>query len=148
MRRTETVDLSTLEYCAKNFPDDQAVGDEVALLRRIPHWHFHYDRKLKRYRPSSAAFEDDSDGDPMSVYRNDIITSEQGTVERVMVGYKDFGLVALGARYLRSKEQTVFPDRLPEESSHTKVCGPKTDSRRRGFAKQARWVIPPPMHNV
>lgn len=107
--------------------------------------HFYYDRRLERYRPSSAAFEDDSDGDPMSVYRMDVITIEQGTVERVMVGHAGFGLVALEAGRFRSKQQTIFPDPLPEESSHSKVCGPKTDSRRRWFAKQASWVIPPPM---
>ena len=106
--------------------------------------HFYYDQTLERYRPSSAAFEDDSDGDPMSVYRNDVITAEQSTVERVMVGHEGFGLVALEAGRLRSKQQTIFPNPLPEESSHAKVCGPKTASRRRGFAKQALWVIPPP----
>ena len=136
--------MSTQGDCAKNFPDDQAVGDEIALLRRIPPVHFYLDKRLRRFRPSSAAFEGNSDGDPMSVYRNDIIASEQGTVERVMVGHDGFGLVALEAGQFRSRQQTIFPDPLQEESSHTKVCGPKTDSKRRWFAKQARWVIPPP----
>ena len=72
--------------------------------------HFYYDKRLDRHRPSSAAFEDDSDGDPMSVYRRDVITSEQGTVERVMVGHEEFGLVALDAGRFRSREQTIFPD--------------------------------------
>ena len=106
--------------------------------------HFYYDHRLERYRPSSAAFEDDSDGDPMSVYRIDVITSEHGTADRVMFGHEGFGLVALEAGRFRSRQQTIFPDPLPEESSHTKVCGPKTDSRRRWFAKQALWVISPP----
>ena len=136
--------MSTQEDCAKNFPDDAAIGDEIALLRRIPPMHFYYDKRLGRYRPSSAAFEDDSDGDPMSVYRIDVITSEEGTVERVMVGHEGFGLVALEAGRFRSRQQTIFPDPLPGESSHAKVCGPKTASRRRSFAKQASWMIPPP----
>lgn len=136
--------MSTAEDCAKNFPDDQSVGDEVALLRRVPPRHFFFDPRLGRIRPSSAAFEDDSDGDPMSVYREDVIVSERGTVERVMLGHEEYGLAALAAGQFRSRQQTVFSDRLPEESSHTKVCGPKTDSNRRWFAKQAEWKIPPP----
>ena len=80
----------------------------------------------------------------MSVYREDIIISEQGTVERVMFGHEEYGLVALTAGQFRSRQQTIFSDRLPEESSHTKVCGPKTDSNRRWFAKQAEWTTPPP----
>ena len=129
--------MSSPEDCAKNFPDDQTVRDETALLRRIPPMHRYFDHGLGRARPSSAAFEDDSDGDPMSVYRDDIIASEEGTVERVMVGHDGFGLVALAAGQFRSRQQTIFSDPLPAESSHSKVCGPKTASNRRWFAKQA-----------
>lgn len=139
--------MSTQEDCGKYFPDDPGVRDETDLLRRIPPMHFYYDQTLKRYRPSSAAFEDDSDGDPMSVYRKDVITSEQSTVKRVMVGHEGFGIVALEAGRFRSEQQTIFPNPLPEESSHTKVCGRKTASRRRRFAKQAIWVISPPMQD-
>lgn len=138
--------MSTQEDCAKNFPDDQAVRDEIALLRRVPPRRFCCDQRLERHCPGSAAFEDDSDGDPMSVYRSDVIASERGIVERVMVGHKGFGLVALDAGRFRSRKQTIFPNPLPEETSHAKVCGPKTASRRRWFAKQAQWLIPPPEH--
>lgn len=136
--------MSTPEDCARNFPDDPAISDEAALLRRIPPWHFVSDEKLGRTRPSSAAFEDDADGDPMSVYRRDVIESEGADLQRVMVGHLGFGLASLTAGQVRSKHQTVFPDPLPEESSHAKVCGQKTDAVRRWFAKQAIWVIPPP----
>ena len=93
---------------------------------------------------SSAAFEDDADGDPMSVYRRDVIDSEGGDVRRVMAGHARFALASLTAAQVRSKRQTVFPDPLPEESSHAKVCGPKPESVRRWFASEAGWVIPPP----
>jgi hypothetical protein len=135
--------LSTPEECARNFPDDAAVTDTTALLRRIPQRHFFFDQKLGRMRPSSAAFEDDEDGDPMSVYRRDVIESEGATVQRVMIGHVGFALASLTAGQVRSRGQTVFPDPLPEESSHAKVCGPKSDSVRRWFATQAVWVIPP-----
>ena len=68
--------MSTPEDCVRDFPDDPAVKDDAALLRRIPPMHFYFDAKIKRMRPSSAAFEDDADGDPMSVYRRDVIDSE------------------------------------------------------------------------
>jgi len=135
--------LSTREECASNFPNDPGVTDEVALLRRIPPWHFYYDKKLGRTRPRSAAFEDDDDGDPMSVYRRNIIDSEGGDVARVMTGHTGFALASLNAGQYRYKEQTVYPDPLHEESSHTKICGPKPESVRRWFATQSKWVIPP-----
>ncbi len=135
--------MSTFDECARNFPDDPTVADATALLRRIPPWHFILDNKLGHTRPSSAAFEDDEDGDPMSVYRLDVIESEGASVERVMAGHAGFGLASLTAGQMRSKTQTVFPDPLPDESSHTKVCGPKPQSVRRWFAKQAIWVIRP-----
>jgi len=136
--------LSTPEDCARKFPNDPTVGDATELLRRIPDRHFFFDLKLGRVRPSSAAFEDDEDGDPMSVYRRDVIESEGVGLQRVMAGHLGFGLASLTAGQVRSKLQTVFPDPLPEESSHAKVCGQKTNAVRRWFASQAAWVIPPP----
>ena len=129
--------MSTPEDCARNFPNDPSVSGNVALLRRIPHWHFYYDERLGRMRPRSAAFEDDGDGDPMSVYRRDIIDAEGGEVTRVMVGHDGFALASLTAGEVRSRHQTVFPDPLLEESSHAKICGPKPESTRRWFAKQS-----------
>ena len=95
-------------------------------------------------RPSSAAFEDDRDGDPMSVDRKDVIGAEGGDVERVRVGHEGYALAGITAGLVRSREQTVFSDPLPEESSHANVCGPKPPRVRREFAKQAEWVVPPP----
>ena len=120
------------------------MADDVDVLRRIPPWHFHFDKNLNRWRPTSAAFQDDDDGDPMSVYRRDVIESEGGDARRVMTGHEDYALAALTAGQVRSKNQTVFPDPLPEESSHAEICGPKPKSIMRWFARQAAWVIPPP----
>ena len=136
--------MGAADDCARNFPDDPAVADEVKLLRRIPERHFHFDNNLGRIRPSSAAFEDDQDGDPMSVYRQDVIESEKGDIERVMIGHEGYGLASLTAGQVRSKLQTVFPAPLPDESSHAKVCGPKPRGTRRCFSRQAAWVIAPP----
>jgi hypothetical protein len=136
--------LSTPQECARDFPDDPNVADATALLRRIPPWHFYFDSKRGARRASSAAFEDDDDGDPMSVYRRDVIEAEGGHVERVMQGHPGYALASVTAAQVRLKNQTVFPDPLREESSHTKICGPKTGSIKRWFASHAVWVIPPP----
>lgn len=135
--------MGITDDCAKNFPNDTTIGESVALLRRIPPKHFCFDEKLKRCRPSSAAFEDDEDGDPMSVYRLDVIEAEGGHISRVMAGHEGFALASLTAGQVRLKEQTVHPDPLPKESSHTQVCGSKPKSTCRWFAKQAEWALPP-----
>lgn len=133
------------EDCAKKFPDDPSVRDHIRPLRRVPPYHFHFDENLGCLRPSSAAFEDDKDGDPMSVYREDVIQREGDDLARVLKGHDGYGLVALTAGQVRSKNQTVFPDPLPEESSHARLCGPKPKSTRRWFAQQAKWVVLPPV---
>ena len=136
--------MSIQEDCAKNFPNDPKIAHSVVLLRRVPPKHFFLDENLGRWRPSSAAFEDDDDGDPMSVYRQDIIHAEGASIQRVMAGHEDYALASLMAGQVRSKEQTVHPDPLPEESSHTQICGPKQKKTCRWFATQSEWVIPPP----
>ena len=78
----------------------------------------------------------------MSAYRRAIIESEGGSVARVMHGHETYGLVSLGVGVLRTKDQSIHPDPLTEESSHTQVCGPKPRSTCRHFAKEAAWVIP------
>ena len=136
--------MTSPEECRARFPDDPRIADEVPLLRRIPPWHFVCDDNDGSYRPSSAAFEDDDDGDPMSVYRQDVIQAEGGKSERVMLGHEGFGLVAITAGTTREKQQTAHPDPLPEESSHTKICGPKTKGTRKFFTRRSEWIIPPP----
>ena len=79
----------------------------------------------------------------MSVYRQDVIEAEGGVPNRVLANHPDFGLVSISAGQVRSKDQTVRADPVPEESSHTTVCGPKSKSTRRWFARQAQWVVEP-----
>ena len=100
------------EECRERFADDPTIFDTVELLRRIPPWHFVWDENEGLHRPSSSAFEHDRDGDPMSVYRSDVIEEEGDDPKRVMKGHSRFGLVSLASGFVRKKRQTVNPDPL------------------------------------
>jgi hypothetical protein len=127
--------------CAEKFPDDPGVLHQTVLFRRIPPWHFVTDGTGKK-RPSSAAFEDDRDGDPMSVYVSAIIEAEGRSPGSVIVGHPGFALAGIPAGLARERGQTVHPDGR-DDTAHGVVCGKKTDSVRRAFAKQCIWVIEP-----
>ncbi len=78
----------------------------------------------------------------MSVYRQDVI--EGGEPGRVLANHESFGLASISAGHVRSRDQTVHADPVPEEPSHATVCGPKPKSTRKWFARQSEWVVAPP----
>ena len=134
-----------MSFCSEHFPDDASVPDQTDLLRRIPPWHVVSDDNVGGWRPSSAAFEDDDDGDPMSVYLSTVILRESRQPESVLAGHEGYSLAAITAGLARANNQTVHPDPLPEESSHAVVCGekrrPKNNSPRKRFARAAVWIV-------
>lgn len=131
----------------EHFPDDPSITNESDLLRRIPPYHIVMDNNLGARRPSSAAFEDDDDGEPMSVYLAPTLAAEGRAADTVLAGHAGFGLAAITAGLAREKAQTVHPDPLPQESSHTVVCGDKRAGgkkcAKKGFALGARWIVEP-----
>ncbi len=139
-----------MSFCSDNFPDDPSIQNDTGLFRRIPPWHHVFDGNQNRWRPSSAAFQDDGDGDPMSVYLSSVLTAEQRDPSTVLAGHVGYSLASISAGLARSKDQTVHPDPLPEETSHAVVCGEKGTNRknapRKVFASQAVWIVlnPPP----
>jgi hypothetical protein len=130
--------------CSKNFPDDPSIDGSAELLRRIPDWHFVFDENTNAFRPSSAAFEDDRDGHPMSVFRADIILGSGGALERVLTGHQTYALAAITAALARQFQQSIHPDPLHSEPSHAVVCGRKTKAIQRQFARSSRWIVAPP----
>lgn len=135
-------------FCLEHFPDDPSIADETDLLRRIPHWHFVSDQNAGTIRPSSAAFEDDYDEDPMSVYLATVLQAEGREPSSVLAGHPNFALASITAGLARSKNQTVHPEPLPEETSHAVVCGDKRAGNKKSakklFAANAKWVVAPP----
>jgi hypothetical protein len=134
-----------MSFCSENFPDDLSIADATSLFRRIPRWHLFFDHNENRWRPSSAAFEDDDDRDPMSVYLSTVLARENREPSAVLAGHDGYSLAAITARLARANNQTVHPDPLPEESSHAVVCGNKGKDKKsapkRQFAKAAAWVV-------
>jgi hypothetical protein len=124
----------------ENGADDPSIPDEAELWRRIPPWHFYFDEKLGRVRPSKAAFEDDGDGSPMSV----TLAGEAGRPDDALVGHPGFALAAITAGLARSCGQRIVRDPTPNDPAHAVVIGRKTDSIKRRFAREARWVVLPP----
>jgi hypothetical protein len=120
------------------YRDDPTIPDEAELWRRIPHWHVHFDVRLNRLRPASAAFDDDPDSD-MSV----VLADETPGPDAVLAGHQGFALAAITAGLARACGLGVVRDPLPDNPAHAVVFGPKTNAVIRRLARQATWVIAP-----
>lgn len=123
--------------------DDFTITDDDLLLRRVPPSWTVLDENAGGRRPSSAAFQDDADGDPMSIYIRSIILGAGGRPERVLAGHPNFGLAGITAGQARGEDQKVHRDPLPDEPAHGNVCGRKPQGVRRRLAKCAIWVVRP-----
>ncbi|HWZ98331.1 MAG TPA: hypothetical protein VN025_11275 [Candidatus Dormibacteraeota bacterium] len=134
-----------MSYCTEKFPDDLSIEAEESLLRRIPPDHIIFDDNEKRWRPSSAAFEDDRDGDPMSVVLLKILNRDKREPSSVLKGHEDYALASITAGLARQYVQTVHPQPLDEEPAHAVVCGEKTKGKKNApkkkFAQAATWVV-------
>lgn len=122
--------------------DDRSIRAEERLLRRVPPVHIVWSDNQDSYRVSSAAFTNSSDGSGMSVSIEIILERHGLGVEAVLQGYNGFGLVALGAGFVRGHGQVIVKKPVPDDLSHGEVIGDKTRATRRAFAGHAEWVIP------
>jgi hypothetical protein len=134
-----------MSFCSEQYPDDANLSDSSSLFRRIPPWHVFYDENLRRWGPSSAAFEDDDDGDPMSVYLGSVLADEKREPTDVLQGHDGFSLASITAGLARINGQTVHPKPEATESSHAVVCGDKgrknKSAPKRQFAANAVWIV-------
>jgi hypothetical protein len=120
------------------------IPNEAQLLRRIPPWHFIKDENLGQIRPSSAAFDNDDDGSPMSVTWAEMLAQISRSPTDVLTGHEGFALASITAGLARECEQGVAPDPLPEDPAHAVVFGEKPKRIRRKLAYGSYWVISPP----
>jgi len=128
------------------YVDDPTIADEEVLLRRIPRWHFHFDKNLGRWRPSSAAFEDHPDGSPMSVHLISVLEGCGFPVESILADHDGYVVAGIVAGFVRANGQGICRKPRDNYPAHAKVVGPKTERIRKRFAKESSWVINPPVY--
>jgi len=121
--------------------DDKDIRGEDDVWRRVPSSpsQLTYEHDERRWRPSSAAFEDSGPDDPMSA-----LLAREDTPQRALQGrWSGWFLAALGAEMLRADGQGIARDPTEEDPSHVLVFGRKTRKIQRRWAKSARWIVPP-----
>jgi hypothetical protein len=127
-----------------NQADDPTIADEAPIWRRIPPWHVVFDENSRRFRPSSAAFEDHPNGTPMSVLLGEEVLNSGRSPESVLTAYEDFSLVSFSAQLAREIGQGIIRKPIPDEPAHAEVFGKKTASVKKAFSRRCEWVLPPP----
>lgn len=131
--------------------DDPSITDDEVLLRRIPPWQLYWDAGLGAYRPSSQAFDDDGEGDPMSVYLTSVMDHLGFLPDRTLEDQEHgFGVAGILAGSVRDEAQVIQRDPEPGlpahvcDPAHAVVAGAKNGKRRSRIKKRFYWVIPPP----
>jgi hypothetical protein len=120
-------------------PDDPSIPNEATLWRRVPDRHFVTDASGS-IRPSSAAFDDDPDGDPMST----VLARPDRDPFPVLLGNGGWALAAINVGLIRELGWIVERRPEPEEPDHVVVVGNKTQGQRKRVARECGWAIPPP----
>src|SRR4051794_27216980 len=125
---------------ASSAPSDPVpLGPDTLLWRRIPAFHIGFDKNRGCRVVSSAAFDDDSDGEPMSV----VIARPGRAPEEVLRGHAGYGLVAFSVQVAESADQEILRAPMLDEPDHAHISGPKTSSRRKRLRDGAQWVLRP-----
>ena len=120
-------------------PDDLTIPDEAVLWRRIPDRHFTL-QPDGSIRPSSAAFDDDPDGDPMST----VLARPGRDPFPVLLGNEGWALAAIGVALVRECGWVLERRPVDDEPDHVVVIGNKTHGKRKRVARECSWAIPPP----
>jgi hypothetical protein len=120
--------------------DDGSVADSTKLFRRITQQWLVRDDNLDCVRVSSAAFS--SEG--LSVVLEDTLLEGGRQPSDVLSDHPDEYLVSITAELVREHDQAVVRTPTDEEPAHGEVVGKKTKGRRRAFAAESLWVVPPP----
>jgi len=124
------------------YRDDRSIDDDANVWRNIPPWHFVRDQD-GGIRASSAAFDNDKNGSPMSVSLADVVLARGGAPQDMIRLLPGFALAAMTAALVRDCNQGIARDPRPDNPAHALVFGRKTKSIQRKLARRATWVIPP-----
>jgi len=126
------------------------VADTDEALRRVPPLRVVFDPKVEGgRRASSAAFDDDADGSPMSVYLRSIV-EELGLGPDAVTHGKPAGwaVAAVAVQLLLDEEQVVEHDPItggasphPCDPAHAVVWGEKKPKSRRERIARAALLV-------
>ena len=135
----------------KKYSDNEQIQNDHTLWRRIRSDQLIIDSNRGITRPTSAAFEDCPDGDPMSAFWKELHLSKGLTPEHTLYKHDGFFLAGFAAGLSRSLKQLIHldpiegqQDPLENQPAHVLVVGSKTKSVSRTLARECRWEIQPP----
>ena len=119
--------------------DDPSVLDDHELWRRVPAFWVVYDDNRKQYRPTSAAFQNSTGFNGMSV----VLGTDHGDPEGAVSSpnHSTHSLASVSARFARGCSQTLSRAPEPDEPHHGHVAGAKTRSISRKFAAESDWRV-------
>lgn len=118
-------------------PDDVLeFFDESGLLRRVHSSQVVLDKNSGKYRPSSAAFNDNN----LSVDIETILTSRNFDWTFTLKGHEGFSLVRFSAEIARDLGQKVILCEIPGNPAHGEVRGKKTGAVKGKLVEQSEWV--------
>lgn len=123
--------------------NDTSVGGCSELWRRIHPKQIIFDKSLGKIRPSSAAFQDSTDGTPMSVLSARLVGRSGRDEFSVLRSFPNEALAAFTARFARSQRQGIELAPVENEPAHAHVFGSKEKSVRSQFAKHSIWAVEP-----
>ena len=119
-------------------PDDPSIPDDAVVWRQIVPLQIVTGEDGVGALPSTGAFDDSSDGDPMSAI---LASKGRDPKSAVPKRYPDAGVVAFTAKFLRSLGLELERAPEPDEPDHILVRGKKTGSVKKKLKKSAEWVV-------
>lgn len=125
-----------------SFADDPTILDPDPLWRRVRPEQIVRDGDGTR-RPSSAVFQNSSDGSGMSVSLGREAQEAGISPARALADYPGFGLAQLTAGECRAHHQTMQRDPTDADPHHALVSGDKKRATSRALGRLAVWVVLP-----
>lgn len=116
--------------------DDGSVPDDAGLLRRVHPDQVVKDDNTGKYRPSSAAFKDNE----LSVDAEPVLQAQRLDWRFSLQKHPQHSLVRFLAKAARELGLPVVSDELPDNKSHTLVCGKKTPGKANKLRDTSNWV--------
>jgi hypothetical protein len=128
--------------------DDPNIPSTDRIYRRVPPNWIVFDENVGARRPSTAAFQDSSDGSAMSVHIQTLLAQNNLEPESALAGHPSFGLVSFFAGLARELGFGIAPDPQPNDPAHGLVEGKKTEGKRKRLRAAAAWVVLPDQANL